>query len=249
MTDALSLIAVPLGAGALATISHSVLGRQVLARGIVFIDLAIAQFAALGLLVGAVFGLHGWEQTALGIAAAMCGAGLVALLCRAYPTRREAAIGMLYVSGASLAVMIASIDPHGMQRVAQLLAGDPLWVTGQALWPLLVATVPFIWVMLSKPGWLEDGRFFYPVFALMISLSLPLLGLYLVFATLIIPALLIDWIRSRHALLIAMCLGTLGYTAGLTVSLVLDLPSGPSIVVAMVAIAMIFALMTRLTKA
>lgn len=245
MIDDIALLALPLAAGVVATISHTVLGRQVLTRGIVFIDLAIAQCAALGLLIGAVLELHGWEQTALGILAAMIGAGFVAGLCHVWPTRREAAIGLLYVAGASLTVMVASIDPHGLQRVSQLLAGDPLWVTGSTLLPLLVATVPFIWVMVSRPAWLRGSRFFYPVFALMISLSLPLLGLYLVFATLILPALVAESLKSPLADWIGMVLSVGGYALGLLASLKFDTPSGPSIVIAMVVLALLSAAISR----
>jgi len=245
VNDAVALLALPLAAGVVATVSHTVLGRQVLARGIVFIDLAIAQCAALGLLIGAVLELHGWEQTALGIVAAMIGAGLVAGLCHVWPLRREAAIGLLYVVGASLTVMVAAIDPHGLQRVSQLLAGDPLWVTGSTLWPLLVATVPFTWLMVTRPTWMQGSRYFYPVFALMISLSLPLLGLYLVFATLILPALVAESLKTALANWIGMALSIAGYALGLLASLRFDTPSGPSIVIAMVILALISTLIFR----
>ena len=238
MIDDLVLLALPLAAGIVAAISHTLLGRQVLTRGIVFIDLAIAQCAALGLLIGAVLELHGWEQTGLGILAAMIGAGLVAGLCQIWPARREAAIGLLYVAGASLTVMVAAIDPHGLQRVSQLLAGDPLWATGSTLLPLLIATLPFLWVMAKRPLWLGDSRFFYPVFALMIRL-------YLVFATLILPALVAESFKTSLANWVGIALGIAGYTLGLLASLKFDTPSGPSIVVAMVVLALMSALICR----
>lgn len=245
MFDSLSLVGWPMLAGVVATISHTVLGRQVLSRGIVFIDLAIAQCAALGLLIGATLEWHGMEQSLLGIGFSMGGAALVAALCHFWPNRREAAIGMLYVTSASLAVLVASIDPHGLQRVAQLLAGDPLWVTGSTLWPLALATLPFLCLVVLRPHWLNDGWVFYPVFALMISLSLPLLGLYLVFATLILPAAIAEQRAGGMGTVVGVLLGVAGYGVGLALSLHLDWPSGASIVVAMVVLAGLFGLLSR----
>ncbi|MDO5289986.1 MAG: metal ABC transporter permease [Pseudomonadota bacterium] len=251
MTD-LALLLPPLAAGWLALISHVPLGRQVLRRGIVFIDLAIAQVASLGVLTAQAL-LHRWhhgdqphhhahahDEPAWLLAAATAGAALagvaaVAWLARAWPQRQEALIGLLYVGAASLAMVLVSADPHGAQRLAALLSGDVLWATWPALLPLAAATAAFAALLRWRPALLQGEAAFYGSFALLVSLSLPLLGLYLVFATLIVPAL----VAQRHpacAMRWALAVGTLGYAGGLLLSWHLDWPSGPSVVLALIAL-------------
>lgn len=187
----LALLLPPLAAGLLALASHVPLGRQVLRRGIVFIDLAIAQVAGLGVLAGQHL-LHDAPGALLPVAAAVAallGAALVAWLGRAWPERQEALIGLLYVGAASLAVLLVSADPHGAQKLHGLLSGDVLWASWPRLLPLALATAVFLLALAWRPALLASGWAFYGSFALLVSLSLPLLGLYLVFTTLIVPAL------------------------------------------------------------
>lgn len=142
----LALLLPPLAAGLLALASHVPLGRQVLRRGIVFIDLAIAQVAGLGVLAGQHL-LHDAPGALLPVAAAVAallGAALVAWLGRAWPERQEALIGLLYVGAASLAVLLVSADPHGAQKLHALLSGDVLWASWPRLLPLALATVVFL---------------------------------------------------------------------------------------------------------
>lgn len=251
MSD-LALLLPPLAAGLLALISHVPLGRQVLRRSIVFIDLAIAQAASLGAL-GAQSLLHYWHHgsephhhhhahdepawllAAATAGAALAGAALVAWLARAWPQRQEALIGLLYVGAASLAMVLVSADPHGAQRLAALLSGDVLWATWPALLPLAVATACFAALLRWRPALLARGAVFYGSFALLVSLSLPLLGLYLVFATLIVPALAAQR-HPRQPLRWALGVGALGHAGGLLLSWHLDWPSGPSVVLALIAL-------------
>ena len=195
----LALLLPPLAAGLLALASHVPLGRQVLRRGIVFIDLAIAQVAGLGVLAGQHL-LHDAPGALLPVAAAVAallGAALVAWLGRAWPERQEALIGLLYVGAASLAVLLVSADPHGAQKLHGLLSGDVLWASWPRLLPLALATAVFLLALGWRPALLASGWAFYGSFALLVSLSLPPLGLYLVFTTLIVPALVAQrWWRS-----------------------------------------------------
>lgn len=230
----LTLLLPPLTAGLMALASHLPLGRQVLARGIVFIDLAIAQVAGLGVLLASLV-LHDaarWVSAAASMVAALVGTALVALLARLWPQRQEALIGLLYVGAASLAVLVVSQDPHGAQKLASMLSGDVLWTTWPALIPLALVTAAFLLAWRWRPSLLE-GRGFYPLFAVLVSLTLPLLGLYLVFATLIVPALVSLGAR-RAALAQGGATGVLGYALGLLGSWYWDWPSGPSIVLALV---------------
>lgn len=234
MSD-LALLLPPLAAGLLALLSHMPLGRQVLARGIVFIDLAIAQVTGLGALAAQHLwhGAHGTALTLAATAAALLGAAAVAGLGSAWPERQEALIGLLYVGSASLAVLLVSTDPHGAQKLASLLSGDVLWTTWAALWPLAVVTALFLLALRRWPALMQHDAAFYGSFALLVSLSLPLLGLYLVFVTLIVPALA----AQRHpqaARRVALGVGTAGYALGLALSWYGDLPSGPAVVLALI---------------
>ncbi|HRO59282.1 MAG TPA: metal ABC transporter permease [Burkholderiaceae bacterium] len=240
------LLLTPALAGVLVLLSHVPLGRQVLRRGIVFIDLAIAQVAALGVLVVGSLGETAHFpglSTIAGAAAALAGAGLVAWLSRRWPDHREALIGLVYVTGAVLALLWASTDHRGAHLLASMLSGDVLWVTWPQLVPLALATAAFLAVHLRRPDIWFDGRAFYPAFALLVSLSVPLLGIYLVFATLIVPALAMTARapstpnrEPAASTFTAVLLGVAGYLLGLLASLWADLPSGPSVVIALVVL-------------
>lgn len=226
----LSLIAAPLAAGLLILASHIPLGQQVLRRGIVFIDLAIAQLAGLGVLLAASLHLTGWLAYVLAAGVSLLGTALVAVLSQAWPMRREALIGLVYVGSAALGMVWVSADPHGAQRLAGLMSGDVLWVDWPQLLPLAVLTA-VLTALLALTGCLHTDRLarswvFYPVFALLVSLTVPLAGIYLVFASLIMPVLAMDGARRQHAFL----LGGGGYLAGLLLSLWADWPSGPCVV-------------------
>ena len=143
------------------------LGEQVLARGVVFIDLAVAQAAAAAALwVTALVSHPSWLLTQLlaSTGALLC-AGAVAWLARRWPVQREALIGLLYVMGASLALLGAGQDPHGRERLSQLLAADVLWA-GWAQVAVLAGCA--VLVALAGKHLLRDG-FFYPAFALVAS--------------------------------------------------------------------------------
>ncbi|MCE3271342.1 MAG: hypothetical protein K0S57_1739 [Ramlibacter sp.] len=204
------------------------LGAQVLARGVVFIDLAVAQVAAAGALAVGI----AWERAppgataVLSAVAALLGGGLVWWLARRWPAQREALIGLVYVAGASASVVGAAFDPHGREQLTALLAADVLWVG----WPATALLAAGAIVVLALAG--RDGRrlgrdaLFYPVFALALSVAVPALGLYLVFALLIAPAL---WTRRGRPLRDAIALAAGASLAGLGVSWALDWPSGASV--------------------
>jgi zinc/manganese transport system permease protein len=233
--DTLSILLAPLVAGFLVLTTHVLLGVQVLKRGVVFIDLAIAQIAALGVMIAAAL-VHDHLVAGLGgAAAALAGAGLVAWLSRRFPDLREAMIGLVYVGSAVLAVLWISVNPQESHQLATMLSGDVLWVTWPGLAPLAIVTLPFLLLHAFGHGSLTVGRGFYPWFAILVSLSVPLLGLYLVFATLIVPAIVsatrpgLSWTRI-------VVMGTVAYALGLLASLSWDLPSGPCVVLALILV-------------
>lgn len=202
------------------------LGRQVLQRQVVFIDLAVAQAcAAAALWSGAWLHWHeDWQtQIVAALGAVACG-GLVAALSRRWPQQREALIGILYVCGAALALLGARLDPHGQEQFMRLVAADVLWVQPEQV--LALAGCAWVVAALGRGNTLRlrDDRWFYPVFALVASVAVPSLGLMLVFACLMTPAL---WMARQVGMRTALGISALALACGLWASWVFDAPSGP----------------------
>ena len=240
----LSILWPALIAGLLVTATHVPLGTQVLARGIVFIDLAIAQIAGCGVLIAdrLGFGAEGVAAQVAALAAALGGALLLTWTERIWPDVQEAVIGVAFVLGATGSVLLLASNVHGSEHLRDLLVGQILWVQPVRLaWAAIVyAVVLALWF-----GWGERiGRIgFYGLFAVAVTVSVQLVGLYLVFATLIVPPLATRRM-ARHRLAAAWAIGAAGYAAGLLASTALDLPSGPVIVWALVAAALAWYPMT-----
>lgn len=211
----------PVAALALGVLALAPLGAQVLARGVVFIDLAVAQAAAAAALwAGALSHDAPWWQTqGLAVLGALACAALVAALARRWPAQREALIGLLYVLGASVALLGARHDAHGRERLAELLAADVLWAQAPQLAVLLACVALVAWARAR----LTDDRWFYPLFAVVASLAVPILGLFLVFALLIAPAV---WQRAGASAARAAGGALLACGAGLALSWAADAPSG-----------------------
>jgi zinc/manganese transport system permease protein len=228
-------------AGILVTATHVPLGIQVLNRGIVFIDLAIAQIAGLGVIVADWFGLEplGWAVQACALAAALMGALLLTWTEKRWPEIQEAIIGVSFVLAASGALLLLASNPHGGEHLKELLVGQILWVSPDrlVLVALVYAAVLAVWFSFGE----HIGRIgFYLLFACAVTISVQLVGLYLVFTTLIAPALATRHVVRRR-IAVGYVLSVLGYAAGLVVSTVTDLPSGPAIVWIMTALAVLFA--------
>ena len=208
----------------------TLIGQQVLNRGVVFIDLAVAQAAA-----AAVIWMHFWlhtESTWIDQLAATTGAWIVSLgiaqLVKKQPQHREAMIGLLYVIGACLAMLGASQNPHGREKLMQLLAADILWVDTTHVYALLLCAV--VMLLIQSKQWLKTDWIFYSVFAILASIAVPALGLFLVFSMLIAPAL---WAARGMPVRLAITASMLAATLGLIASWVLDLPSGTSIAISL----------------
>jgi zinc/manganese transport system permease protein len=237
-------------AGLLVTATHVPLGMQVLERGIVFIDLAIAQIAALGVIFANYY--SGWsEHTGAAVqisafGAALAGSVVLTWTERRWPEVQEAVIGAVFVVASSAAILVLAKNPHGSENLKDLLSGQILWIHPARL-PvdaLIYGVILALWFGLRE----RLGRIgFYALFACAVTVSVQLVGLYLVFSTLVIPALATYYSR-QHRYLKAYSIGALGYAAGLLVSVFADLPSGPTIVCAMAAIAGTFFLATSWTR-
>jgi zinc/manganese transport system permease protein len=244
-----TLLGPPLVAGLLVLAAHVPLGRRVLARGIIFLDLAIAQIAVLGVIAAHALNLapEGWPTQLAAAAAALAGAALLAYCERRWPDIQEALIGSAFVTAASLGVLLLAGDPHGGEHLSELLTGQILWVgTAQLIQiaTLYAVLATFWWVRGSKLGSLG----FYLIFALAITASVQLVGVYLVFASLILPALAVRGRSSRTGLAIGWALGALAYAGGLTASALFDLPAGPAIVITLAVTALIGGKLMRIRR-
>lgn len=250
MTDLLSLAAFdpgllgwPLLAGLLVLATHVPLGRRVLARGIIFLDLAVAQIAVLGVIAAHALELapQGWPTQLAAAAAALAGAMLLATCERRWPDIQEALIGSAFVVSASLGVLLLAGDPHGGEHLSELLTGQILWTTSSQVAQMgaLYAALLAMWAWRSTcPGGLATFGF-YLVFALAITTSVQVIGVYLVFASLIFPALAVRHRPPRSGILIGWGLGALAYAVGLGLSARFDLPAGPAIVMTLAAFALL----------
>ncbi len=225
-----SLLGAPLLAGLLVVLTHVLLGRQVLKRGIIFIDLTIAQVAALGVIVASAAGLDGapWLSQIIAAGAALLAAALLSWTELRWRELQEALIGSLYVVAACLALLVLANNPHGAEQMQSLLAGQILWVGFPQLAPIagLYAAILALWALWGR----AETAAFYFLFALTITASVQLVGVYLVFASLILPALAAVGLATRRGLAVGYSVGVLAYALGLWLSLAWDLPAGPLIV-------------------
>ena len=233
-------------AGLLVISTHVPLGQEVLKRGIVFIDLAVAQVAGLGVIAAYFFGEQPGTLAvqAAALAAALAAAALLNFTQRRWPDIQEALIGTLFILAASAGVLLLAGNPHGGENLRELLVGQILWVSPAALAATLAvyAAVLGLWF-----GWRArlGGAGFYVLFAVAVTASVQLVGIYLVFASLILPALATRKLSGTQALWWGYGIGAAGYLAGVTASALFDLPTGAVTVWTLALIALIVAVIQR----
>ena len=237
----LSLIAPALLAGALVLATHAPLGHEVLKRGIIFIDLAIAQIAALGVIAAIVLGgeLAGWQIQLFAGISAVLGALLIYWLEQRHQESLEAIIGIIFVLAASGGLILVSYAPHSDELLHDLLVGQILWVNSQQLLWIAALYIPLLVLWFSNKT--KHPIFFYLTFSLAVTASVQLVGIYLVFASLILPALACRHISQENKrLFFAYGIGLLGYILGLVASLLFDLPTGAIIVWTLLLASLLF---------
>jgi zinc/manganese transport system permease protein len=234
-----SLLGPPLLAGLVVCATHVLFGREVLKRGIIFIDLTIAQVAALGAIAvdTAGFAPHGWAMQGAAGAAALAAAWLLSWTENRFSEVQEALIGSLYVVAACAAILLVAHNPHGGEHLTEMLAGQILWVSYGRVWPvaLLYAALLAVW----WGGARHHRVLFYPLFAIAVTASVQLVGVYLVFATLILPALAVRDLSQWRGLAAGYAIGLAGYALGLWASVPFDLPSGPLVVCMLAALTIV----------
>lgn len=237
-----SILLPAFAAGMIVLSTHAVLGKQVLQRGIVFIDLAIAQVASLGVVISHIL-MAGYSKSFLHQVLPVCFSVVVSLLVARLAHRNsrelEAMIGCIYVIAAALVLLVLSSSPYGTEQIERSIGGRIYWITGIDLVVPAMVSLLFLLLLFCIPGILQ-GWLFYPLFAVMVTLSVDLVGVYLVFSSLIIPALATSHIKSKKGISFSCALGTLGYLAGIFTSSKMDWPGGASIVISLAVVCLIF---------
>jgi zinc/manganese transport system permease protein len=244
----LSIIGPALVAGVLVLLTHVPMGREVLNKGIIFIDLAIAQVAGLGVIGASMFHLGADEGLAVQVAAglsALAGALLLTWTEKKFPEVQEALIGGLFALAATGSILLLSNNPEGGEHLKDLLVGQILWVSLKSLIPVAVLYA------LILAAWFGFGRRlgrvgFYVLFALAVTASVQVVGVYLVFASLIMPALSVRGMGDKQGLIAAFGVGVVAYAVGLVLSTIFDLPSGALIVWCLAICAIIMAILRKL---
>jgi len=225
-------------AGIMISLTHAPLGVEVLRRGIIFIDLGIAQIAGLGLVVGNMF-IHDpspWTTQLLALGCATAAGLFFRKTETTMPEQQEAIIGCTFILAASLALLLLSDHPHGGDEVKHLLSGQMLFVT----WSDVLKHVPvyafilFMWFF--KPS-MRSSLGFYLLFALAITSSVQLVGVYVVFASLILPALAA--VKVERPYLTAWICGVVAVFSGIVFAVALDMPVGPVIILSYTMVALI----------
>lgn len=235
--ETISLLAPAFVAGAIISLAHVPLGQEVLKRGIIFLDLAVAQLAALGMIAFQTL-VPVDEFSAVGLYGPLVSGLVAALLCafafhvsEKYAGRyQEALIGCTFVVGASLSLLLMANDPHGGEEMKNILAGQILWADWSDIRlaaPIFIA-VCMVWMMFKG----RRQLLFYPLFAVAIPFAVNLIGIYLVFASLILPALAVVKVQN-HKGLFGFTVSLVSFAGGLAASYAFDWPSGPAIVLTM----------------
>ena len=253
--DLLALLWAPFLICLVLTGIHAYLGVHVLAREVVFVDIALAQIAALGATAAFLFGheTDTWESYVLGLSATLLGALVLALTrSRRRHVSQEAVIGVVYAVSAAAAVLVADRAPHGAEQVRTMLVGNLLSVR-----PPEVAKVAILYAAIGLFHWLCRRPFFlistdpdsayregwrvrlwdflfYASFGVVVTSSVRIAGVLLVFSYLIVPALagILLGRTVAHKLIIGWGFGTLVSVVGMTASAVFDLPTGATVVCA-----------------
>lgn len=232
---------------------HAYLGIHVIKRQIIFVDLALAQIAALGTLVAFLFGIepHTWASYWFSLGLATIGAAIFAV-CRFRDSRipQEAVIGLIYAIAAAMAILLIDKAPHGAEQLKDILTGSLLWVKWESIALAaavysLVGIVHYVFreqfmLVSAEP---EEARrkginvrawdfLFFFLFGVVITLSVDVAGVLIVFVFLVAPAIMAVSITNRLSsqLLIGWGLGLVVTVLGLVASYVWDLPTGPAII-------------------
>ena len=251
----LSLLAAPFAACLILAGILGYFGVHILEREVIFVDLALGQIAALGGLLALLAGYepHGTATYAFSLTSVFIGAGLFSL-ARFKDNRvpQEAIIGIVYVVASAAAILVADRVPGGGEAIKDILVGSLLWVTWPAILKMAAVYAAlgvfhfflrkrFLTISFEPEKALANGWrirwwdfWFYLSFGVVITFSVPIAGVLLVFSFLVVPAAIAFQFSTRQGVLavISWLVGIVSSAAGLAISFKYDLPTGPVIVCA-----------------
>ncbi|MCH9033774.1 MAG: metal ABC transporter permease [Planctomycetes bacterium] len=251
----LEILAAPFVACLLLTGIHCYLGIHVVTRGVIFVDLALAQIAAFGAAVGTLFGFepHTTPTYAFALGFTFVGAAVFALgRFRDRRVPQEAIIGTVYAVSSALAILVLSKIAVGKEEIEHMLVGRLLFVdwTEVAKTFAIYAAVAVVHIVLRRQFFAistsaQDASksgirvrlldfIFYMTFGIVVTSSVQMAGVLLVFSYLVVPAVCaMMFFRSiSRRLLAAWGFGVLASAGGLVASAAWDLPTGASVVAA-----------------
>ncbi|PPR32781.1 MAG: hypothetical protein CFH27_01074 [Alphaproteobacteria bacterium MarineAlpha6_Bin5] len=228
-------------------LTHVPLGIEVLKRGIIFIDLAIAQVAGLGLIATNFFFIepHPLLPQLVALTCAILAGLLFHKVEIKIPKQQEAIIGVTFIFAASIAILLLANHPSGGEEIRHLLSGQILFVT----WLDVAKHTPIYILILAV--WFFKKKYrnnigFYLLFALAVTSSVQLVGIYVVFASLILPALAVINISNPYKL--GWLCGIISVIAGIFLAILFDAPAGPVIVTSYVLTTIIFLIATKTNR-
>ncbi len=268
--DLLALMWVPFLMCLVLTGIHAYLGLHVIAREVVFVDIALAQIASLGATAAFLWGydLESWGSYAFGLSFTILGATVFALTrTRERRVSQEAIIGVVYAVSSAAAVLVADRTPHGAEHLRNMLVGSILAVGGREVVKVagLYALVglfhwlcrrPFLLISTDPDRAYQDGWrvrwwdfLFYASFGVVVTSSVRIAGVLLVFSYLIVPTLAANLLGGSipRRLAIAWSFGTLVSVLAMGASAVFDTPTGATVVCAFGLILLALAIITRTT--
>ena len=210
---------------------HSYFGEKIIKRGIIFTDLAIGQMAAVGSSISVAF-FHAEYLYLFSLSSA-----LVASIAISFVIQRvkhiEAFIGLLYVLGASSVMLILTSSADGLEHFNELLAADILFTSTDAIIKssLIYAVVALVaHFILKRLEGLAYEMLFFTLLAVVVTSSVQLAGVFVVFTLLIAPALIGLYLSKKRSYLVSVISGTIFSSIAILVSFYMDLPTGYLIV-------------------
>jgi len=226
----LEIILPALAAGLMIAVLHGPLGIEVLRRGIIFIDLAIAQIAGLSVVL-----VNLWNHEpswillqSAAVASALTAAAFFRWVEKELPREQEAIIGSCFILAASAALLALADHPQGGEEIQHILSGQILFVSWTAVLSFLPVYIAASVLWFCVPA-VRQGVWFFVLFALVVTASVQLVGVYVVFASLILPALAVNKFATTRFGQAILC-GVIAVTSGLALSILADWPAGPIMV-------------------
>ncbi len=246
--EALNFLVYPFLACLLLIVIHAYFGIHILQRGIIFVDLALAQFIGIGIALSFLLGEE--KSYLLSGLFALIGAMILAVSKRAARhVNIEAFIGVLYIFSVSTAILILDRSPHGLEDFKTIMNGNIIWVTGGNLLATLIVygLVGAVHIILRKQFYALSfegkGSFlleflFFASFAVVLVKSVQMAGILQVFSFLVIPALVgrLFFQQPLQVLMTGWSVGVLISMGGILLSYKLDLPTAPVIVMGLATV-------------